>query len=97
MSATLNQLEQKIRGAVEADDETGHYRCDRGIFTDQDLFDLEIKHIFEGNWVFLAHESQIQSVNMHVNHNFVVVHASICCVWMPPPSLTLVGCFLFSA
>ena len=46
MSATLNQLEQKIRGAVEADEETGHYRCDRGIFTDKDLFDLEIKHIF---------------------------------------------------
>ena len=62
MSATLNQLEKKIRGAVEADEETGHYRCDRGIFTDKDLFDLEIKHIFEGNWVFLAHESQIPEI-----------------------------------
>ena len=46
MSATLNQLEQKIRGAVEADEETGHYRCDRGIFTDKDLFDLEIGYFW---------------------------------------------------
>ena len=42
MSATLNQLENTIRGAVEVDEEKGHYRCDRGIFTDKDLFDLEI-------------------------------------------------------
>ena len=34
-------------------------QCDRGIFTDQELFDLEMKYIFEGNWVYLAHESQI--------------------------------------
>ncbi|STV15800.1 2-chlorobenzoate 1,2-dioxygenase, alpha subunit [Klebsiella pneumoniae] len=28
-------------------------------FTDPQLFEFEMKHIFEGNWVFLAHESQI--------------------------------------
>ena len=63
MTRQLDQLEKKIRGAVEADPVTGQYRCDRSIFTDQQLFDLEMKHIFEGNWVYLAHESQIPEIN----------------------------------
>jgi benzoate/toluate 1,2-dioxygenase alpha subunit len=29
------------------------------MFTSQELFDLEMKHIFEGNWIYLAHESQV--------------------------------------
>lgn len=61
MTRQLDQLEEKIRGAVEVDPANGHYRCDRRIFTDQALFDLEMKYIFEGNWVFLAHESQIEN------------------------------------
>lgn len=61
MTRQLDQIEKKIRGAVEADPKTGHYRCDRGIFTDQALFDLEMKHIFEGNWIYLAHESQLEN------------------------------------
>ncbi|STW14263.1 catechol 1,2-dioxygenase [Klebsiella pneumoniae subsp. rhinoscleromatis] len=44
---------------AEVDRENHIYRCHRSIFTDQQLFDFEMKHIFEGNWVFLAHESQI--------------------------------------
>src|SRR5690606_40770182 len=61
MTRQLDQLEKKIRGAVEADPVTGQYRCDRSIFTDEQLFDLEMKYIFEGNWVFLAHESQVKN------------------------------------
>ena len=37
----------------------GIFRCKREMFTDPRLFDLEMKHIFEGNWIYLAHESQI--------------------------------------
>ncbi|MEC9083425.1 MAG: Rieske 2Fe-2S domain-containing protein, partial [Pseudomonadota bacterium] len=61
MTRQLDRLENQIRGAVEADPTTGHYRCDRSIFTDEELFELEMKHIFEGNWIFLAHESQIEN------------------------------------
>ena len=61
MTRQLDRLEKQIRGAVEADPTTGHYRCDRSIFTDEELFELEMKHIFEGNWIFLAHESQIEN------------------------------------
>jgi benzoate/toluate 1,2-dioxygenase alpha subunit len=42
---------------------TGDYRLHRSAFTDEALFDLEMKHIFEGNWVYLAHESQVANVN----------------------------------
>lgn len=39
------------------------YKLHRSAFTDPDLFDLEMKHIFEGNWIYLAHESQIPNPN----------------------------------
>lgn len=59
MTQKLNRLEQRVRNAVQVNPETGTYRGDRTAFTDEELFELEMKYIFEGNWVFLAHESQI--------------------------------------
>ena len=50
--------------ALLQDDPQRHlYRLDRSVFTDEELFELELKYIFEGNWVYLAHESQIPNVN----------------------------------
>ncbi len=43
--------------------ETGDHRLHRSAFTDEALFELEMKHIFEGNWIYLAHESQIPNNN----------------------------------
>jgi benzoate/toluate 1,2-dioxygenase alpha subunit len=45
------------------DKEKGDYRLHRSAFTDEALFELEMKHIFEGNWIYLAHESQIPNNN----------------------------------
>ncbi|NNG18045.1 benzoate 1,2-dioxygenase large subunit [Naumannella sp. ID2617S] len=45
--------------AVIEDPEKGLYRANRSIFTDEEIFELEMKHIFEGNWIYLAHESQL--------------------------------------
>ncbi len=45
------------------DHEKGDYRLHRAAFTDPALFELEMKHIFEGNWIYLAHESQIPNNN----------------------------------
>jgi len=56
-------LRNRIETAVVDDAQTGQFRCRRNIFTDPELFELEMKHIFEGNWVYLAHESQIRGVN----------------------------------
>ncbi|GAA62431.1 toluate 1,2-dioxygenase subunit alpha [Pseudoalteromonas sp. BSi20311] len=58
----LNEVEAKVKAAIEVDSKKGIYRSDRGMFTDQRLFELEMKHIFEGNWVFLAHENQIPEI-----------------------------------
>lgn len=56
-------LRERLETAVVEDPAKGVFRCRRDVFTDPDLFELEIKHIFEGNWVFLAHESQIPEPN----------------------------------
>lgn len=56
-------IRNRIETAVVDDADTGQFRCRRDIFTDPDLFELEMKHIFEGNWVYLAHESQIPAAN----------------------------------
>lgn len=66
MSAVINKaqaLDDLLATAVEDDHEAGTFRCRRDIFTNEDLFELEMKHIFESNWVYLAHESQIPENN----------------------------------
>ncbi|HEY6612266.1 MAG TPA: benzoate 1,2-dioxygenase large subunit, partial [Pseudomonas sp.] len=52
-----------LNSLLEEDQEKGLYRCKREMFTDAELFELEMKHIFEGNWIYLAHESQIPEKN----------------------------------
>ena len=59
----FDTLDQKLGAALEDNAAKGLYRVDRDIFTDPELFDLEMRHIFEGNWVYLAHESQIANPN----------------------------------
>ena len=59
MTETLDHAASVLADAVIEDEATGVYRANRRIFTDEDIFELEMKHIFEGNWVYLAHETQI--------------------------------------
>ena len=54
---------KKIDDYLIEDEASGDYRLHRSAFTDEGLFELEMKHIFEGNWVYLAHESQVENVN----------------------------------
>ena len=55
----LTHVATVLANAVVDDAEAGVYRANRRIFTDEEIFELEIKHIFEGNWIYLAHESQV--------------------------------------
>lgn len=48
-----------LDAVMQEDPASGVYRLHRSVFTDEELFELEMKYIFEGNWLFLAHESQI--------------------------------------
>jgi benzoate/toluate 1,2-dioxygenase alpha subunit len=59
----LDELDARLDGIVEDDPENGIFRARRDMFTDEELFELEMKHIFEGNWIYLAHESQIPNPN----------------------------------
>lgn len=55
-----------LNSLLEENRDEGLYRCKREMFTDPGLFDLEMKHIFEGNWLYLAHESQIPQKNDYI-------------------------------
>src|SRR5699024_3659912 len=73
----IYDVEQVLNSAMEIDKEAGIYRCRRDVFTDEDIFELEMKHIFEGNWVYLAHESQVAGVNdyftTHIGRQPIVI------------------------
>ena len=56
-------VEQLLETALHDDKEAGIFRCRRDIFTNPELFELEMKYLFESNWVYLAHESQIPENN----------------------------------
>ncbi len=59
----LDTIQKALDTAVADEPASGIYRVSRDIFTDPALFELEMKHIFEGNWIYLAHESQIPNKN----------------------------------
>ena len=59
MAEARSSARTLVEGALEEDPERGVYRVRRSVFTDEELFELEMRHIFEGNWIYLAHESQI--------------------------------------
>ena len=35
------------------------FKVHRSIYTDPDIYEAEIKHIYEGNWIYVAHESEL--------------------------------------
>ena len=51
----LDNMQATLDTALVDDAATGAYRVGREIFTDPEIFELEMKHIFEGNWIYLAH------------------------------------------
>jgi benzoate/toluate 1,2-dioxygenase alpha subunit len=61
--SALDAIQKALGTAVEDDSASGVHRVSREIFTDPDIFELEMRHIFEGNWIYLAHESQIPNKN----------------------------------
>jgi benzoate/toluate 1,2-dioxygenase alpha subunit len=57
--ALPDHIEKGIQTYIHDQPERGEFTVDRSIFTDPDIFDLEMRYIFEGNWIYLAHESQL--------------------------------------
>lgn len=52
-------MKGKFAGYVDERPEEGLYRLDRRVFTDPEIFELEMKQVFEKTWLYLCHESQI--------------------------------------
>ena len=50
-----------FRDLVDDRVDEGVFRVDRSIYTDQAVFEAEIERIFEGGWVFLCHEGQVEN------------------------------------
>ena len=61
--AELESLRARIDAWLVKDEGSGRFQIDREAFTDADVFALELKYIFERNWVFIAHESQVAKPN----------------------------------
>ncbi|MGS0757368.1 Rieske 2Fe-2S domain-containing protein, partial [Roseateles sp. GG27B] len=59
----MSSVQARLDGMLVEDKAQHIYRLNRAAFTDPELFELEVKHLFEGNWIYLAHESQIPDNN----------------------------------
>src|SRR5215217_8258298 len=68
-SIPIHPARPDIEGLLVEDEAKGDYRLHRSAFTDPQLFELEMQHIFEGNWIYLAHESQV----LH-NNDYYTTH-----------------------
>src|SRR5262245_58213938 len=62
MAAGLRGAGSILADGLGTDPGDGVYRVRRNVFPDEELFELEMRDIFEGNWVYLAHESQIPEI-----------------------------------
>jgi benzoate/toluate 1,2-dioxygenase alpha subunit len=51
-------MQRMLDLAIADDSASGVYRVSRDIYTDPAIFDLEMKYLFEGHWIHLAHESE---------------------------------------
>ncbi|WIM67189.1 benzoate 1,2-dioxygenase large subunit [Corynebacterium breve] len=69
MTSHTADVREILSRALDNRPEEGVVRLHREIFTDEELFDLEMKYIFEGNWIFLAHDSQIPNVGDYFTTN----------------------------
>jgi len=54
------------------------FRVDRDIYLDKDIFEAELRTIFEADWIFLCHESQVKNPGdyfaAHIGRQPVFVH-----------------------
>ena len=49
-----------LRDLVDDRPQDGVFRVSRTMFRDPELFDLEMKHVFEGGWVFVGLATQAE-------------------------------------
>tara|TARA_R110000787_G_scaffold107589_1_gene215598 strand:- start:50 stop:1372 length:1323 start_codon:yes stop_codon:yes gene_type:complete len=68
----------KMDALIDDRPKDGVFRVDRNIYLDEEIFEAEMRNIFEGNWQFLCHESQVKKPGdyfaTHLGRQPVYVH-----------------------
>ena len=59
-----------VSGCLDFRPDDNVYRVARQMFTEPELFDLEMELVFERNWIYACHESEISQ-----NHDYVTIQA----------------------
>ncbi|SEJ81311.1 anthranilate 1,2-dioxygenase [Pseudomonas linyingensis] len=67
---SIEQWKDYIGSCVDFRPAEGIYRIARDMFTEPELFDLEMELIFERNWIYACHESELANA-----HDFVTMRA----------------------
>ncbi|HEN8797493.1 anthranilate 1,2-dioxygenase large subunit [Pseudomonas sp. CM27] len=67
---SIAQWQDFIQGCLDFRPVEGVYRIARDMFTEPALFDLEMELIFEKNWIYACHESEISQ-----KHDFMTMRA----------------------
>ena len=53
-------LDNCFSSLVDDRPQDGVFRVDRSVYTDADVFEAEMRRIYENGWIFLCHESQVK-------------------------------------
>ena len=60
---------------IDRPDET--FKIHRSLYTDQQIFDLEMEHIWESNWIYIGHDSQLPKpfdyITTHIGRQPVII------------------------
>ncbi len=67
---SVDQWKDFINGCLDFRPAEGVFRIARDMFTEPELFDLEMELIFEKNWIYACHESEIAN-----RHDFLTLRA----------------------
>ncbi len=59
-------------------DGAGRFRLHSSVYTDQHIFDLELKHVFGHSWVFVSHEDMIPLPGDYVTTNIGTQPLIVC-------------------
>jgi anthranilate 1,2-dioxygenase (deaminating, decarboxylating) large subunit len=63
---TEKQWREFVTGCLDFRPQDNVYRVARAMFTEAELFDLEMEMIFEKKWIYACHESEISQPNDYV-------------------------------
>lgn len=69
-SKSIAQWQEFISGCLDFRPVEGVYKIARDMFTEPELFDLEMEMLFEKNWIFACHESELRN-----NHDYITMRA----------------------